>query len=102
MRSRAVAFSVAGASIALVLGIAFFASRGGHLRVYELRSGRSVGSPSLWMDVREGLGLQKFYSQVGQDKWILGVVFPGVDDGYFRLSILSSQPSKPPGSLSWM
>jgi len=31
----------------------------------------------------EALGRAKFYSQFGQDKWILGRVFPGVKDGYF-------------------
>jgi hypothetical protein len=35
------------------------------------------------MDLRETLRLQEFHSQIGQDKWILGVVFPGVTDGYF-------------------
>jgi FkbM family methyltransferase len=32
---------------------------------------------------RETLGLAKFYSQIGQDKWVLETVFPGVKDGFF-------------------
>lgn len=42
-----------------------------------------VRSPSLLLDLKELLGLQRFYSQLGQDKWILGKVFPGVSNGYF-------------------
>jgi hypothetical protein len=42
-----------------------------------------VRSPSLLLDLRELFGLQDFYSQLGQDKWILGRVFPGVPNGYF-------------------
>jgi FkbM family methyltransferase len=40
-------------------------------------------SPSLRMELEEKYGWRKFYSQFGQDKWIEGVVFPGVKDGYF-------------------
>jgi FkbM family methyltransferase len=32
---------------------------------------------------RETLGLAEFYSQIGQDKWVLETVFPGVKDGFF-------------------
>ena len=32
---------------------------------------------------REMLGLQKYYSQIGQDKWVLERVFPDVTDGFF-------------------
>ena len=32
---------------------------------------------------KEMLGLSRYYSQVGQDKWVLETVFPGVNDGFF-------------------
>ena len=35
------------------------------------------------MSVRETLGLVKFSSQIGQDRWVTGRVFPGVRNGYF-------------------
>jgi FkbM family methyltransferase len=38
---------------------------------------------NLQVSWRETLGLAKFYSQIGQDKWVLETVFPGVKDGFF-------------------
>ena len=35
------------------------------------------------VSVRETLGLVKFPSQIGQDRWVAETVFPGVKDGYF-------------------
>lgn len=35
------------------------------------------------MSVRETLGLVKFPSQIGQDRWVAERVFPGVRNGYF-------------------
>jgi len=35
------------------------------------------------ISVRETLGLVKFPSQIGQDRWVAETVFPGVKDGYF-------------------
>jgi len=35
------------------------------------------------VSVRETLGLVKFPSQIGQDRWVAESVFPGVRDGYF-------------------
>jgi len=40
-------------------------------------------SPSFFLDLKQMAGLQNFYSQLGQDKWIIGKVFPGVKNGYF-------------------
>jgi hypothetical protein len=50
---------------------------------YPAADGSWVRSPSLRLDLRELAGLQDFHGQIGQDKWITGVVFPGVADGYF-------------------
>jgi FkbM family methyltransferase len=38
---------------------------------------------NVWFSLRELLGLETFPSQIGQDKWVLGTVFPGVTDGFF-------------------
>lgn len=35
------------------------------------------------LSVRETLGLVKFPSQIGQDRWVAEAVFPGVTNGYF-------------------
>jgi FkbM family methyltransferase len=35
------------------------------------------------ISVRETLGLVKFPSQIGQDRWVTQTVFPAVTDGYF-------------------
>jgi FkbM family methyltransferase len=40
-------------------------------------------SPSLRLEVAQRLGWAQFHGQFGQDKWIVGVVFPGVRNGYF-------------------
>jgi len=40
-------------------------------------------SPCLRLEIAERLGYRTFHSQFGQDKWILGAMFAGVDDGYF-------------------
>ena len=34
-------------------------------------------------EVQDALGLRRFYSQLGQDKWLIQKVFPGVRDRYF-------------------
>src|SRR6476661_8398176 len=38
---------------------------------------------NLDISVRETLGLVKFPSQIGQDRWVSESVFPGVRNGYF-------------------
>jgi FkbM family methyltransferase len=40
-------------------------------------------SRSLFVSAKEELGLVTFYSNMGQDKWVSEVVFPGVTDGFF-------------------
>lgn len=35
------------------------------------------------VSAKETLGLAKFHSQIGQDKWVLEAVFPGVKNGFF-------------------
>src|SRR5262249_32539399 len=38
---------------------------------------------TIFVSVKEKLGLVRFYSQMGQDKWVSEAVFPGVRDGFF-------------------
>jgi hypothetical protein len=40
-------------------------------------------SRSLLVSAKETLGLARFYSQMGQDKWVSEAVFPGVHRGFF-------------------
>jgi hypothetical protein len=40
-------------------------------------------SQSLILSAKEKLGLVRFYSQMGQDKWVSETVFPGVQNGFF-------------------
>jgi FkbM family methyltransferase len=44
---------------------------------------KTPGSRNLVIAWKETLGLARFYSQIGQDKWVLETVFPGVKDGFF-------------------
>ena len=41
------------------------------------------GRRNLMVSWKETLGLVTFYSQIGQDKWVLETVFPEVKDGFF-------------------
>jgi FkbM family methyltransferase len=50
---------------------------------YRMPGFPDAPSPSLRMELAQKYGWTRFYSQLGQDKWIIGVVFPGVKDGYF-------------------
>jgi len=55
----------------------------GRITGYHVEGAPLIRSPSLLLDFKQALGLQAFHSQLGQDKWILGSVYPGVRDGYF-------------------
>ncbi len=39
--------------------------------------------PKLLWSLREAVGLEEFYSDYGQDKWIARYLLPDVADGYF-------------------
>jgi hypothetical protein len=74
---------IAIAAVALVALLLAVEVRLGLVTGYRIPGHPVARSPSLWLELRELLGLQDFYSQLGQDKWILGEVFPGVEDGFF-------------------
>jgi len=40
-------------------------------------------TPSILLELKQVVGLQRFYSEMGQDIWVIGKVFPGVEDAYF-------------------
>ena len=69
--------------VAVALGSAFI---GAKLMVkYQINAACCNLSPqrSVFVSVKEKLGLARFYSQMGQDKWVSEAVFPGVRDGFF-------------------
>jgi len=41
------------------------------------------GPRNAWVTLQEALGVAEFPSEIGQDKWVLETIFPGVTDGYF-------------------
>ena len=57
--------------------------RCGFVTGYHVEGAPLIRSPCLRLDLKQALHLQRFYSQLGQDKWILGNVYPGVRNGYF-------------------
>ena len=54
-----------------------------HRYTYRFPGFPDAPSPSLRLELAQRLGWARFHSQFGQDKWIIGVVFPGVKNGYF-------------------
>jgi len=38
---------------------------------------------NVWLSLQEVFGLTRFPSQIGQDKWVLETVYPGVGNGFF-------------------
>lgn len=72
--------------VVALLGVALFGSGWAaleHRFTYRFPGFPSAPSPCLRLEVVARLGWAKFYAQFGQDKWILGDVFSGVQDGYF-------------------
>jgi FkbM family methyltransferase len=69
--------------VAVALGSGYSGAKVG--RQYE-RNQQCCRTPR-WRNIRiavtELLGLVSFPSQIGQDKWVLETVFPGVADGFF-------------------
>ena len=69
--------------VAVALGSAYVGTK---LMVkYQIDAACCNLSPqrSVFVSVKEKLGLVRFYSQMGQDKWVSEAVFPGVRDGFF-------------------
>jgi len=80
--TTAVGLGLACLVLAAIAGVVEY--RVGYVTGYQPPGGYPlVRSPSLLLDLRELVGLQEFYSQLGQDKWVLGKAFPGVTNGYF-------------------
>ena len=67
----------------LVTGAGLFGVRAGrHYEYNRMCCGMQRPHNSI-LSLKESLGLVKFPSQIGQDRWVGEVVFPGVKDGYF-------------------
>lgn len=81
MEKKQVRILVIVAFIAFLILVDFFAPVRFNYRLGD--SSILALSPSYHQDLLEKMGLAKFYSQFGQDKWIIGKIFPGVKDGYF-------------------
>ena len=83
-RVRTVVATLLLVSLVLAAAAAAVEYKFGYVTGYQPPGGYPmVRSPSLLLDLKELIGLQEFYSQLGQDKWVLGKIFPGVTDGYF-------------------
>jgi len=70
-------------SIVLLMAVTSIWSRCNARFRYRFDGFPSARVPSLRLHLAEKLGRARFYSQLGQDKWVLGVRFRGVVDGYF-------------------
>ena len=67
----------------LVTGAGLFGVRAGrHYEYNRMCCGMQRPHNSI-LSLKESLGLVRFPSQIGQDRWVGEVVFPGVKDGYF-------------------
>jgi FkbM family methyltransferase len=51
--------------------------------VYRFPGFPAAPSPSIRLELAQRFGWAQFHGQFGQDKWIIGAVFPGVKHGYF-------------------
>ncbi len=83
LRRLARVFLVLGVLTAVATGSAYMGLKVG--RQYE-RNRLCCDTPrqrNLWLSAREVFGQARFYSQIGQDKWVLETVFPGVKNGFF-------------------
>jgi hypothetical protein len=92
---RAIATVVVTAAAALVVwgGVRFTAALAANRACCALAPARN-----LVVTAREMLGLDTYVGEIGQDKWILEAMFPGVRDGFF-LDVGSSHGTI--GSNSW-
>jgi FkbM family methyltransferase len=79
---RALALAGVGAA---VLCTSITIQRSGAARLF-LENRRCCQLPlvrNLQVTIAEAAGMQEYSSEIGQDKWVLEKVFPGVSDGYF-------------------
>jgi FkbM family methyltransferase len=72
------------AALAVLAGVAIgSASFGVQVGKRDEQNRMCCQTRNLRLAAREVLGLTKFYSQIGQDRWVLETVFPKVKDGFF-------------------
>jgi len=69
--------------VTLVTGAGYVGARAGRHYEYNYLCCGMAKAHNVIASLRELLGLVRFPSQAGQDRWVAEVVFPGVKDGYF-------------------
>ena len=77
---------VLGVALPLVAGIAFLSPRGQAFATHLAENWRCCQLPfsrAFAIALQETLGNPPYPSEIGQDKWVAEVMFPGVDDGVF-------------------
>ena len=67
----------------VALGASYAGGKVGRQYEHNKMCCRTPQWPNIRLSLREVLGLTRFPSQIGQDKWVLYTVFPGVTDGFF-------------------
>jgi FkbM family methyltransferase len=84
MRQRLLQFAV-GALVLLGVATAagYFGMRVGRSFQLNQMCCQITQRHNFVISIKERLGLLKFPSQIGQDRWVAEKVFPGVTDGYF-------------------
>ena len=65
------------------VGAGLFGIRAGRHYEYNRQCCGMQRPRNMVVSVKESLGLLRFTSQIGQDRWVSEAVFPGVTNGYF-------------------
>jgi len=84
MRTRLLQAAVAAiVLLSVATGAGYFGMRVGRSFQFNQMCCEIPQRHNFEISVRERLGLLKFPSQIGQDRWVSEKVFPGVTNGYF-------------------
>jgi FkbM family methyltransferase len=81
-KTRVIFAILTSASIGALLG-GYVGVKAGIIYMENFTCCGTPRSANLFLTLKELTGLIKFNSQLGQDRWIVQRVFPGVRDGYF-------------------
>ena len=69
--------------VAVALGSGYLGLKLGARYQFDASCCQLPLSRSLVVSAKEILGLARFYSQIGEDKWVSEAIFPGVKNGFF-------------------
>ena len=81
--SRGTLLAIAMLLVAVALGSGFAGVKLGQHYERNRACCRMPTGQNIPLAVRETLGLVTFSSQIGQDRWVLGTIFPDVVNGFF-------------------